>query len=64
MPTQRCSESGKPGWKWGNAGKCYTYTSGNKRSESNAKQKAVAQGLASGDIGKGVLHVLKEYFQE
>lgn len=46
MPLKRCQESGKPGWKWGNEGKCYTYTKGNPDSEKRAKKKAIKQGIA------------------
>ncbi len=50
MPLQKCQEDGRPGWKWGDAGKCYTYTPGNEASEKAAKQKALNQGIAIGDI--------------
>lgn len=54
MPVNPCSENGKPGFKWGDAGKCYLYTANNESSKKEAKKKAIAQGLAIGDIGKGV----------
>ena len=47
MPVIRCKEDGKPGYKWGNSGKCYTYTSGDKQSREDAKSKAEAQGRAA-----------------
>jgi len=47
MPVGRCSENGKSGWRWGEQGKCYTYTSGDKASEKAAKLKAIRQGLAA-----------------
>ncbi len=40
MPLTRCTTGGVSGWKWGNAGKCYT--------GSDAKRKAIRQGLAEG----------------
>jgi len=46
MPIQRCRKNGKPGYKWGQSGACYTYTPGNKRSMSLAKSKALRQGRA------------------
>ena len=46
MPLRKCSSKGKPGYKWGNSGKCYTYTSGNETSRKKAKQKAIIQGTA------------------
>lgn len=44
----KCSTDGKPGWKFGASGACYTYTPGNDASEKAAKVKAVKQGLAIG----------------
>jgi len=38
MPVQRCTKNGKPGWRWGKSGKCYT--------GSGAKAKAAKQGAA------------------
>jgi len=46
MPVQACQEDGKPGFKWGQQGKCYTYTPGNTRSKAAARLKAEAQGRA------------------
>jgi hypothetical protein len=46
MPIKRCQKDGKPGYKWGDAGTCYTYTSGNKESRERAKKKAREQGQA------------------
>lgn len=40
MPIKRCESDGKPGYKWGDAGKCYT--------GKDAKAKAIAQGVAIG----------------
>ena len=46
MPIQHCQEDGKPGYRWGEAGKCYTYTPGNTRSQAEARLKAEAQARA------------------
>lgn len=46
MPLMRCTGEGKPGWKYGESGKCYTYEPGNKASALRAKKKAIRQGLA------------------
>jgi hypothetical protein len=46
MPIQTCQFEGKPGYKWGDSGKCYTYTKGSKSSEANALAKAQVQGRA------------------
>lgn len=50
MPVKGCSSNGKPGYKWGDAGKCYTYNPNSEASKKNAKKRALAQGIASGDI--------------
>lgn len=39
MPVQRCTKNGKPGWKWGESGTCYT--------GPGAKARAAAQGRAA-----------------
>ena len=46
MPVKSCESDGKPGWKWGDAGKCYTYTKGDKEGSATAKVKAGKQGRA------------------
>lgn len=46
MPIQNCQLNNKPGFKWGNEGKCYTYTPGNKTSMDNAKKKVMEQAVA------------------
>lgn len=50
MPVNQCMENGEPGFKWGDEGKCYTYSPNNEGSKRNAKKKATTQGLAIGDI--------------
>src|SRR5918995_6048719 len=50
MPLNRCRDDDKPGWKWGDAGKCYTYTAGNEESEKAARKKAMAQAAAMGEF--------------
>lgn len=46
MPLKTCKQDGRPGYKWGDKGACYTYTPGNKAAQSAAKQKAIKQGIA------------------
>jgi hypothetical protein len=46
MPVKKCSTDGRPGWKWGDAGRCYTYEPGSEKASVNAKKKAIAQGIA------------------
>jgi hypothetical protein len=48
MPVKRCEIDGKPGWQYGESGKCYTFDDGDDASEKTAKAKAVTQGLAIG----------------
>ena len=45
MPVKDCQDNGKPGMKWGDSGKCYTYDPKNEGSRRNAKKEAIAQGL-------------------
>jgi hypothetical protein len=47
-PLQHCQSDGKPGWRWGDTGKCYTYTAGDDASEAAARKKAMAQAAAMG----------------
>lgn len=47
MPVQSCSSGGKPGYKFGESGKCYTYTPGDSASRASAKSKASAQERAA-----------------
>jgi len=47
MPIKSCSENGKPGWRWGDHGKCYTYTKGDENSSRRAHAKALAQARAA-----------------
>jgi len=39
MPVQKCTEGNKPGYRWGQSGKVYTYEPGNKASRECAKGK-------------------------
>lgn len=61
MPIKSCQSENKPGFKWGDAGKCYTYTPKNEGSMRNARKKATAQGLAIGDIKLEGLRVSFDY---
>jgi len=45
MPIKPCTDGGKPGYKFGNGGKCYTYTPGDETSRKAAKLKAIKQGI-------------------
>lgn len=46
MPVKKCQLGGKPGYKWGDSGKCYTYTPNNVASRKRAMDKAKKQGQA------------------
>lgn len=66
MPLKKCQINNEPGWKWGDAGFCYSYLPNSKSSETRAKKKALAQGIAIGDFieeYKGLFTAL-ETFQE
>ena len=47
MPIRSCSDGDKPGYKWGDSGKCYLYTAGDEKSMEAAKMKAQMQGVAA-----------------
>lgn len=46
MPVKQCTSNGRSGFKWGDAGKCYTYSQGDTSGMNKAKQKAHLQGAA------------------
>lgn len=46
MPVQPCQKDGKPGFKYGPQGTCYTYEQNNTQSRVAARQKAEEQGRA------------------
>lgn len=46
MPVQRCQRDNKPGFKWGDQGKCFTYEPGNEQSRERARNQAKEQGRA------------------
>ena len=52
MPIQECSIENKPGYQWGETGKCYTYEPGNEESRKEAKRKAYIQGYAMGELNE------------
>jgi hypothetical protein len=56
MPVQNCSIEGNQGYRWGEAGKCYTYVPSDDESRKEAMKKAISQGLAIGEF--------KQEFQE
>jgi hypothetical protein len=74
MPVKSCSENDNPGFKWGDSGKCYTYTRGDSRTMGEAKRRATLQGIAMAEYSaekifsevviEDVLKSLKEWFRE
>lgn len=55
MPVHRSKDSKGPYYQWGDSGKKYHYTAGDKKSRERAKKKAEKQGqaaYASGYKGK------------
>lgn len=63
MPLKSCQSDKNPGFKWGDAGKCYTYEPKNEGSIRNARKKATAQGIAIGDIKLEGLKVSFDYHE-
>ena len=50
MPIRQCRIDNKPGYKWGQEGKCYDYNPGDEQSKYDAKRSAISQGIAIGDF--------------
>lgn len=47
MPIKPCNENKKPGWQYGDSGKCYTYSPDKSGAASTtAKKKAIKQAVA------------------
>lgn len=46
MPIKRCRKDNKPGFKFGDSGTCYTYTTDDPQSRQRARNKAETQGRA------------------
>ncbi len=61
MPIKRCQNEGKPGYKWGDQGKCYIYNPNDESSIKDAKKSAVAQGVAIGDLGTNKISEFKKW---
>jgi hypothetical protein len=51
MPIVSCSLEGKPGYKWGESGKCYTYDEGDVQGMRVARSRAAAQASAAYSSG-------------
>lgn len=51
MPIISCELDGKPGYKWGDSGKCYTFTPGDVEDMKSARSSASAQGSAAQAAG-------------
>jgi len=54
MPLNECQLDGKPGWRWGQSGKCYVYTPGSEAGSRLARARALKQGVASGEFLKEI----------
>lgn len=45
MPIKSCQSDGKPGFRWGNTTKCWTYTPGDEASKKEAKRNCIRQAI-------------------
>jgi ATP-dependent protease ClpP protease subunit len=61
MPVKSCKLNGKSGYKFGDSGKCYTYTKEDKESKNRAYKKAVKQGQAEHSNFKYIQNYLNGY---
>ena len=55
-PIMSCQIDGKPGFKYGDQGKCYPFDSDSPESKVAARKKAAAQGVAI-EIRRGRIKV-------
>lgn len=46
MPVQQCQKDGRPGYRWGQGGRCFTYDPADEGAKDRAKKKAQQQGVA------------------
>lgn len=46
MPVMKCQKDGKPGFKYGDSGHCYTYDKNDEASKNAALESAKKQGQA------------------
>jgi hypothetical protein len=46
MPVTPCQQDGKPGYRWGQGGRCFTYDAKDEAAKDAAKKKALQQGVA------------------
>lgn len=51
MPIKSCEVNGKPGYQWGDSGKCYTFNPGDVDGMMTARSRASAQGTAAYSSG-------------
>lgn len=51
MPVTACQQGGRPGFRFGEKGACFTYPAGNDAQRERARQKAQAQERAARAAG-------------
>ena len=51
LPVSRVTQSGRPGYRWGESGTFYGYTPGNEASRARAEARAIRQGQAARAAG-------------
>jgi hypothetical protein len=59
MPLKECQIDGKKGFKWGDAGKCYTYEPGNETEKATARRKAMRQAVVIME-SEGKIHLSEQ----
>lgn len=64
MPLMTCKVDDKPGYKYGDSGHCYTYTSDDEAGRKEAKRKAILQGTAIAQSSGEKLQLNKEDLEE
>lgn len=64
MPLQMCEIEGKPGYRYGTHGACYTYEPDNEESRKSAKHRAIIQATAIAQSTGEKLDIAKEDIEE
>jgi len=61
MPIQNCQVDKKPGYRYGQSGKCYIYKEGDKASQTRARKQGIAQIINSFEFSLAKQRVSFDY---
>jgi hypothetical protein len=63
VPVMECRVGDRPGWKYGDSGKCYDYSPGDEAASNEAKRKAHLQGAAEEAHGAKSMTIAEKSFE-